>query len=732
MRSAAALALCLLALLSVAPVVSAADETAGWFAFQPKEDFRPSVLDMSAWLDAPAGKHGPVLTDGDRFVFADKTPVKFWGVNICNARPASDKQTAERWAAQLARYGVNEVRFHKWTHIGEAVLPGGPSTELDPAFMDRMDYFCSELRKRGIYYGWSHIYGHEVAPADAPNLLAYNEVKGGTTTGLVNFAPDLQDLSIKLTENLLDHRNPYTGLRYADDPALAYVEFQNEDDIFFGTTKAGVDRRPTYRKLFDQQFSDWLKAKYGSQQALAAAWGPGGFDNGEYQKGVTENLDAGNIYPVAHPWWYGPDGLKAKAAQRRRLLDTARFLHDTQDKFYSRFADAIRATGYKGALVGSCWQAGSGVSHLYNLNSDYQVGVIDRHNYFANTGHRLARGRVINTSMLSRPGSGILETGMQQVADRPFQLSEWISCIPNEWVAEGPPLVAVYGMGLQGWDGSHEFGSNYDHWTPTIEAPWVYNVDSPTQMGQFPSLARMIYRGDVKEGDPVAVRKASLAGLAEGKIGFEENVEQQGDVKTFSGSTPSEALAVGRVLVQFTDKPEASQAADLSPYWDQGAKVVHSDTGQLTWNYAGKGYFTVDTPGTQALVGFAPGQRIDLKDVSIQTSTPFVSLFITSLDRQKPIGQASSLLITAVARERNTGMQYNADHTQVLQTGKAPILLEPVDATIMVRGRGAAKVQALDHDGCTSGQAVPVQTQGQDSQFSIGGAYKTLYYEVTF
>ena len=62
-------------------------------------------------------------------------------------------------------------------------------------------------------------------------------------------------------------------------------------------------------------------------------------------------------------------------------------------------------------------------------------------------------------SMLTRPGSGYLSSGLQQVSDRPFALSEWIHVYPNVYAAEGPALVAAYGMGLQGWDASYEFQS---------------------------------------------------------------------------------------------------------------------------------------------------------------------------------------------------------------------------------------------------------------------------------
>src|SRR5206468_74459 len=78
--------------------------------------------------------------------------------------------------------------------------------------------------------------------------------------------------------------------------------------------------------------------------------------------------------------------LKQKGGGRQRLLDTAAFLHEVQDKFYGRFVKAIRDAGYKGPLCGSPWQAPSMAPHYYNLYSDYKVGFIDRHNYFEGKG----------------------------------------------------------------------------------------------------------------------------------------------------------------------------------------------------------------------------------------------------------------------------------------------------------------------------------------------------------
>ena len=78
---------------------------------------------------------------------------------------------------------------------------------------------------------------------------------------------------IEMVVNLLKHKNPYTGLTYAEEPALCFIELQNEDDIFFYTSEKALNACPTYKKQFLERFAAWLKAKYGSQEKLEKAWG---------------------------------------------------------------------------------------------------------------------------------------------------------------------------------------------------------------------------------------------------------------------------------------------------------------------------------------------------------------------------------------------------------------------------------------------------------------------------
>src|SRR5262249_58102841 len=144
------------------------------------------------------------------------------------------------------------------------------------------------------------------------------------------------------------------------------------------------------------------------EEKLAAAWGDA------LKK--DETLAGENISLQVNPWFFGSDNLPKQAGgARRRLLDTAAFLHHVQDRFYTRFVKAIRDAGYRGPLCGSPWQAPAMLPHYLNLRSDALVGFIDRHNYF---------GGQLTDTMLTRPGSGYFSSGLQQVAGLPFSVSQ--------------------------------------------------------------------------------------------------------------------------------------------------------------------------------------------------------------------------------------------------------------------------------------------------------------------
>src|SRR5581483_595195 len=158
--------------------------------------------------------------------------------------------------------------------------------------------FSARLKENGVYFGWSHTYGFKVVPGNKKRLLAYDEIArnlNGNTYAFINFADDVQDLMIEMVVNLLKHKNPYTGKTYAEEPALCFIELQNEDDIFFYTSEKAFSACPTYKKHFLSQFAAWLKKRYGSQEKLASAW--------EGALKSSETLADANIMPQLNPWF---------------------------------------------------------------------------------------------------------------------------------------------------------------------------------------------------------------------------------------------------------------------------------------------------------------------------------------------------------------------------------------------------------------------------------------------
>ena len=709
-----------------------AQSTENWFEFTPGDLSSEGSIDMSDWLEKPAGRRGFLNYNGKDFVFEDGSLIKFWGVNIAGNRPFSESQDAKEWTRVLAKFGFNSVRFHKFTW---EATDGVNSTNLTPEKWKNFDFFCKSLRDAGIYYSWSHIYGHRVLSGDSARVLAYTEIKNtnfpwrhlnGSTASLVNFADDLQELNIELTINMLNHVNPHTGKKYAEDPALAFIELQNEDNIFWGAIEETLKQTPTYRTLLCKKFSTWLKEKYKTERSLLEAWKNKGLDQGE-------SLEKENIYPHPNHSLFTHEyeqALKENRDVPKYIADRAAFLYEEQVKFYKKFIKAVRETGYRGAIIGSCWQAGSGITHFYNLHADYLSGPIDRHNYFGGgSGHALTPGKFDNTSMLSKPGSGLLSTGLQQVVDRPFQISEWMSLIPTEWVAESAPIIACYGLGLQGWDASYAFAMDDFRYTKTIQrGQGIYNVTSPTQLALYPALSSMIYRGDLQEGDIIANRNVNLRDLAQGKLQIAEKTSQQYDLKAFESEVPLEALAIGRVTVSF-DGDSLNSHRDLSKYWDKQKKHITSSTRQLEWDYADLGYFTINTAGTKGVVGFAKGKDFNLGNWSIKTDNQFAVILITSLQKEKVLDNTRNVLITTLARAQNTGMVYNKERNVLVDVGTAPILLEPVKVEIQVPKKRKAHVYVLDHNGRRTGKTI---TPKENKILIDGTKEHAIYYELEF
>ena len=696
-----------------------------WFPWQPQgKDDQAGAIGLQAWLDAPAGKHGRVRREGDHLMVGDR-PMKFWGLNVCYDSCAPEKDLADKRAAFYAKMGVNCVRLHKYADgAGWAGIQSADSCAvLDPEGLDRMDYFVAKLKEKGIYVKLSPVFMVKLGAGDreaVPWMDEFGPLKKDrnarvdTKHGAIYLAEELQDRLITQMRNLLTHRNPYTGLTYAEDPAIMTVELFNEDSALFFGSMGQLQRVPTLRARAGAAFTAWLKERYADEAALRAAWGDAALNSFAAERLIGESWADGTILPAGNPWFYDPDQLAgSQAPKKARLLDTMHFLADLQDRFYARFAAAIKDVGYEGEIISSNWIAGRAFSHYWNLHSDARFGIVDRHNY---------QGA---ESMLGRAGSGMLSIGMQQVADRPFSLSEWIHVFPHELGAEGPVLLGAYGMGLQDWDISFIF-QNRDAgtWSDRIGRD-RWDAVAPQILATFPTIARQLARGDVGPARQTVALEVSPAGLAKGELGVVDRTEQQGDIKAFdTAAVSSRTLALHRVCVAFTDTPKPTPAVDVDAALREGDLV--SDTGQLRWREGDRARVVIDTPATQAVLGTVGGETIPCGQVTFAPVTGWCYLAVTAVDREADLLSGKRLLVTALARARNTGMKFAGG--ELIAAGKAPILMEPVVADLTI-ARAGATVHVLDHDGLRTGATLPVV----DGKVRIdGGETKAVWYEIAF
>jgi hypothetical protein len=235
-----------------------------------------------------------ITVEGSYFMHEGER-IRVWGVNTSFGANFPEHAEAERLAKRLAAAGINNVRLH---HADTNRWSRGfwhPSTgaTVYPQALERMDYFIDQLAQQGIWVNLNLHVGHEHSDyLDLPNPNSgYDKVVGIFTPALVTAQKGFAD-------TMLNHVNQYRGVRYADDPAIAFVEITNEDSFFMWDGDSRLRNMPAYyTDILEGQYNDWLIARYTTQSALAAAWAEGvtplGADrviNGDFQDVNEENF----------------------------------------------------------------------------------------------------------------------------------------------------------------------------------------------------------------------------------------------------------------------------------------------------------------------------------------------------------------------------------------------------------------------------------------------------------
>jgi hypothetical protein len=158
---------------------------------------------------------------------------------------------------------------------------------------------------------------------------------------------------------------------------------------------------------------------------------------------------------------------------------------------------------------------------------------------------------------------------------------------------------------------------------------------------------------------------------------------------------------------------------------------ICSDTGELTWTFGAKqsGFVTVNTPLSQALVGYFGGTGAATDNLAAQVNPKFCALTLSALD-DKPIAKSSRLLLTTTARVANSDMTWNEKRTSLTSWGKAPTRIEPVTGQLVLKNLSDARsvsAQPLDGAGHPLGAAVPAKQTDQGWTLTIGEPATTWF-----
>ncbi len=222
-----------------------------------------------------------ITVKGDKLWYKGKR-FRYWGAqgNLIAMTHADIDREVERFA----RCGFNGFRSLWWNReVTDDYVKG------DCSEPDLRDYLIATLGQNGVFF-WSDWLNSCQIRADKVNAIDEPATADEWVKAIKEYLGDREQRNI--THNLfcvwdrrtrqfffdyikqvLAHRNPYTGLTYAEDPTFFCWELSNEQ---WWTTRMLWGRHLRLPKFFlkslNDQWNQWLKDKYGTEEQLLKKW----------------------------------------------------------------------------------------------------------------------------------------------------------------------------------------------------------------------------------------------------------------------------------------------------------------------------------------------------------------------------------------------------------------------------------------------------------------------------
>ncbi len=704
--------------------------SAGWaFSSRQRGDSARPMLDLRSLNEAEAGRSGFVKLspDGSGFALGDGTPARFWAIGSDVFRQPTEE--IARHVRFLARIGVNMVRLHA------SIAPtaaGSKPTDVNEVEIDGIWRFVAEAKKQGIYTTISPYWANG-SGKDATNwgIEGYAQ---SDLWGLLFFDPALQKAYKAWARALYARPNPYTKVPLAKDPAVAIIQVQNEDSLFFWTTM-GM-KKPQADRLA-ARFARWLAAKYGTLQAAAKAW-PGADQAGDDP--ARGKVALVGIYPMTQ---------KQTGGLARRVADEVAFYATLQRDFYAMIAAYYRKDlGCEQLLNASNWRtADQGRMDDIERWTYTATDVVAVNRYYTGVhvggpeaGWRIDPGdKFTQKSALMDPRS--LSVNLKQVVGHPLIVTEGLWVPPLAYQSEGPFLVSVY-QSLTGVDAFYWFSTGSIEYAEDPFFPYQkvngqlpilkFTAAVPSIIGGFPAASLLYRKGMVKPGEVVVHEERTLGSLwdrADPAIAedpaFDPNRDKGVRAAAARGQTIADPLAflVGPVEVKYDGDPKKTRIADLSKFIDRDKKTVRSNTGEVKLDY-GLGLCTVDAPSAQGACGFlGKAGPLRFRDVAIDSANEYATVLVVAMDDQ-PLATSKKVLVQVGTAARPTGWEAREVEFapepkapkvrgfEVVKTGKPPWIIADTRLGLALKNPHLTKATRIDASGFPAGNVPVNRTKG--------------------
>jgi hypothetical protein len=669
-----------------------------WFEFSVTDlDTAASAIDMSFLNEEVAGGTGFVTVRDGRFVDGDGNRIRFLGTNLTFSSCFLEKDVASRLARRLRQLGYNVVRFH---HMDMRSSPAGlwdaQMVDFDPGQLDKLDWLIYELKRNGIYTNLN-LHVSYTYPGAEYSFSGFNFGKS------IDFfyGPYLR-MQQDYARRLLTHRNAYTGNTYAEEPAVAFVEINNENSLLSNWAHL-TELNDQHRADLQRQWQVWKGARGKKYAQVAGSSDPVGIIANYSETATPEQKEM--------LWAFLMD---------REMEYTESMVRYLKDELNVKVPVSCTQASYSG--VAGVWREG--------MLADF----IDMHAYWEHPrfpGQSWSRTDwlIRNSSMAADKNAGTLASfGMHRVSGMPLTISEYDHPAPNFFCAEMYPMLASFSA-FQDFDGIYHFALDCGCDRQYIGG-FFTSTGHPLKQIYLPVAAVLFRMNAVRPGSEIVQLNLPEASVLEELVASGHELRLHGsNMKTIwqKLGAPAALPILHRMEVAPGKEPFqlSEQVAEPSGAWV-------SSTGEITWNNTDstRSVFTIDAPAAKAAVGYIGGSTIELSGLTIDMDTTkynWASIALASLDG-KPISDSERLLLVAAGRVENTGMGWNEDRTSVSdQWGSAPVLAEGIIARLSMEIPGNWTVSALDPQGRKTLE-VPLRKSKGRRVLDIGPEYRTLWY----